>query len=140
MLSVLTAASGLVNIAATGYRQTVAAAKKIREADPQQMLALRVLEGTMDADPVLQQRFHEERARLQPQFGDYLAVRLQRYGTFPAPWPAVAWSAELFFGGIAAGWMFWKRGKSEIRNPKSETVDLAPTTASAHPSALDPRP
>src|SRR5262245_44461820 len=138
VLCVLTAA-GLVNVAWAGYRQTVAAARRISESDSQQMLALRVLEGTMGADPVLQQRFREERARLQPQFQDYLAFRLHQFGTIPAPWPAVAWGAELFFGTIAAAWMF-RKGDRKPENSKFEIADPPSPPEAAHPSTLDPRP
>jgi hypothetical protein len=98
--------AGLVNQTLTAYRQEQAAGRARAQADPQQMLALQFLQSAMADDPELKQRYLEERARLQPTFGDYLAQRWSRWGRMPAPWPAIIWGAELMLGGIAAVLMF----------------------------------
>jgi hypothetical protein len=103
---------GLANVALAAYRQSQATARETVSRDPQQLTALRILEGAMKDDPVLQRRYREERARLQPDFGDYLTRRLLVFGHLPVPWPAVIWIAELLAGSIAAAWMFSRRAKA----------------------------
>ena len=100
---------GLANVAFAAYRQSQETARETVSRDPQQLTALRVLEGAMQDDPALQRRYHEERARLQPDFGDYLTRRLLVFGYVPSPWPAVAWGAEVIAGAAAAVWMFLRR-------------------------------
>jgi hypothetical protein len=106
--AVLTVA-GLTNVAIAGYRQSVERARAIVAADPQQLTALRVLEGAINHDPELRQRYLEERARLEPEFGSYLMRRLLVFGRLPSPWPAVIWGAEIIAGAVAAVWMFLRR-------------------------------
>ena len=98
--------AGLANVAWTAYRQSADAARTAAAANPQQSMALRVLESAMADDPELQQRYQEERARLHPTFGDYLASRLLQIGHVAAPWPAVVWGSEVLLGSVAAAWMF----------------------------------
>jgi hypothetical protein len=141
-------AAGFANIAWAGYRQTQAAAARAVAADAQQLLALRLLESTMDVDPVVQRRYREERARLQPGFHDYLARRLSRFGTPPAPWPEIESGLEVLLGAAAAAWIFlrksWRQSpdlseKSELRTSKSEMVERPITTEPLNSSPLDPR-
>jgi hypothetical protein len=102
---------GLANVAWAAYRQSQATARETIARDPQQLTALRILEGAMKDDPALQRRYREERARLQPDFGDYLTRRLLVFGYVAPPWPIVIWSAELLAGSVAAAWMFRRRGR-----------------------------
>lgn len=98
--------TGLANVAWTAYRQMAAAARAITDSDPQQLMALRVLESAQADDAIMERRYREERARLQPTFGDYLADRLTGIGRPDEPWPAAIWGAEILLGGVAAAWMF----------------------------------
>jgi hypothetical protein len=119
--------AGLVNVAWTAYRQLAAAASAITTADPQQLLALRVLESSQEGDPVMQRRFREERARLQPTFQDYLADRLSRLGRPEPPWPVVIWAAEILLGGFAAAWMFRRevrRQTSDVSKKKDDSPSI----------------
>ncbi|MBL8849485.1 MAG: hypothetical protein JNG89_07370 [Planctomycetaceae bacterium] len=118
--------AGLVNVAWTAYRQMSAAARAITDADPQQLLALRVLESSQNDDPTMQRRFREERARLQPIFADYLADRLSRLGRPEPPWPIVIWIAEILLGGFAAGWMF--RRHVQRQAPGGESAATIPAS------------
>ena len=97
---------GLANVAFAAYRQSQETARETVARDPQQLTALRVLEGAMKDDPTLQRRYQEERARLQPDFAGYLSRRLLVFGYVPSPWPAVIWGTEVIAGAAAAVWMF----------------------------------
>lgn len=99
---------GLANVAFAAYRQSQETARETVARDPQQLTALRVLEGAMKDDPTLQRRYQEERARLQPDFGDYLSRRLLVFGYVSSPWPAIVWGAEIIAGAAAAAGMFRK--------------------------------
>jgi hypothetical protein len=127
--SVLTAVltiTGLANVATAAYRQSQEMARATVASDPQQLMALRVLEGAMKDDPELQQRYREEKARLQPDFGDYLTRRLLVFGHLSPPWPAVIWSAELLAGGVAAAWMFRREVRRQTPDvSKSEALEVS---------------
>lgn len=118
--------AGLVNQAWTAYRQVEAAARRIVAADSQQLLALQVLKSAIEDDPELRQRYLEERARLQPTFGDYLTERLTSVTRLRSPWPAVVWGLELCLGGAAAAWMF-ARPPTTTTAVRTSKADSRPT-------------
>ena len=121
--------AGLVNQTLISCRRLQTAARARVAEDPQQLLALPLLKDAARDDPVLRRRYLEERARLQPEFGDYLALRLSNVAWLPPPWPAVVWALETLLGGLAATLLFRRRSieaprqrpieKSETRNPES---------------------
>jgi hypothetical protein len=117
---------GLVNVAWTAYRQLAAAARAITASDPQQLMALRVLESAQADDAVMQRRYREERARLQPTFNDYLADRLSGIGRPDEPWPVVIWGVEILTGGVAAAWMFRREVRRKSLDEESENANTAP--------------
>lgn len=125
-LTVMLTLAGLAHLALAGYRQVAAAARNNVARDPQQLLALRLLESAANDDPALRRRWDEERLRLEPRFRDYLAGRLLSFGWLPAPWPAVIWGAELLSGAAAAAWIF-------RRSPRVRDLSGADTAAGQAP-------
>lgn len=108
---------GLANVAFAAYRHSQQSARETVARDPQQLTALRILEGAMKDDPALHVRYREERARLQPDFGDYLSRRLLVFGYVPSPWSAVIWGAEIVAGAAAAVWMLLRRRNQPVEHP-----------------------
>jgi len=132
------AVAGLANVAVSAYRQSQEDARATIDRDPQQLTALRVLEGAMEDDPELRRRYHEERARLQPSFPGYLSRRLLAFGYVAPPWPAVIWSAEVLSGAAAAAWMF--RREARRRTPDVSPVNSGGPETLTSDSSLDSHP
>jgi hypothetical protein len=106
LLAALLVTGGLVNVAVVSFRQVAAEARRSVQQDPQRLLGLPLLEDQARHDPVWAQRYREEKLKLRPGFGDYLAGRVARFGWWRDPWPAVFWGAELLLAALAAGWTF----------------------------------
>ncbi len=120
LLAALLAVGGLVNLAVLSFRQVAAEARRSVQQDPQRLLGLPLLEDQALTDPVWAQRYREEKLKLRPGFGDYLAGRVARFGWWRDPWPAVFWGAELLLAAVAAGGMFVRVSRAGIQPPDGE--------------------
>lgn len=112
VLAFVVIAAGLVGLAFESYRQRSAAVQEWLRENPETMLAARMVEQGATPDDPRQRSRHQElqktiRRRIDPGFFDYLAFRLQLspLRTWPMPWPAVFWIAEVLLGGTAGAWL-----------------------------------
>lgn len=87
--------AGGVNVTRVSYDRFRTAVEEQVQQNPDTMLGLKLLEETAGDDPELQARVEQERARLKPQFRDYLRHRVSALGTWARPWPLVFWIVEL---------------------------------------------
>jgi hypothetical protein len=123
LVSALLTIAGLANVARIASGELAAQARRAVQEDPQQLLALRLLESSDMRDPRNLRSYHELRAALQPTFGDYLASRLAgTLGWRPTPWPELAWGCEVLVAGIAAAWTTWRLMSGAGRVPSSSKV------------------
>jgi hypothetical protein len=128
LVSALLSVAGLVNVARIAYGELAAQARRAVQEDPQQLLALRLLESSDMRNQRNLRSYHELRTALQPTFGDYLASRLAgACGWRPAPWPELAWGSEVLIAGVAAAWMTWRLMSGVGRVPSSSHRESAGT-------------
>lgn len=101
LAAVLTLA-GLVAIAVHGAWRFREEQQAAANADPQQAMALNVLQAAADTDPEIAADLAARRQRMNPTFRDYLAVRTRALGEWQFPWPSAFWAAEIFVSAGAA--------------------------------------
>ncbi len=94
---------GLSLIAVQGHRQLRAERAEAAKENPEQAMALGILEAAAESDPQLAAELDRRRRERAPAFADYLALRVSPLGEWPQPWPFVFWGAEMLFAGAAGG-------------------------------------
>ncbi len=100
---------GLSLIAVQGHRQLRAERAEAAKADPQQAMALGILEAAAESDPQLAADLDRRRREQDPAFADYLALRVSPLGEWPQPWPTLFWGAEMLLAGAAGGLLVFRR-------------------------------
>jgi hypothetical protein len=111
---VVLALVGQMGIAAESFRIQRSEQSGRDRADPNQALARRLLESaTEPPDPKSRAALDEFRRSYSgpsTSFGDYLQYRVSSVGIHSKPAAAWFWAIELMLGGLAAGWVFGRRG------------------------------
>ena len=94
--------AGGLHLMSVSYRQFHEMAAAAAAANPQDAMALSLMEQAAEHDPEIAASLREHRRQRDPQLEDYLAHRVSPLGTWPAPWPALFASVELLLA-TAAG-------------------------------------
>jgi hypothetical protein len=104
---------GQVGIAAESFRIDRGEQQRLERADPKQVLARRLLESAAEPPDAKSQatfdEFRREYAKTGPSFADYLRFRVSGIGIRSQLLAVVFWGTEVALGGLAAGWIYWRR-------------------------------
>lgn len=111
---VVLALAGQIEIAAESFRMQRSEQSGRDSADPKEALARRLLESAMEpSDPNSRAALDEFRRNYSgpgASFGDYLQYRVSSVGIHSKRAAGWFWGIELMLGGLAAGWLFGRRG------------------------------
>ena len=112
-LVVILAIAGQIGIAAESFRVERAEEQRLERTNPNQLLARRLLESAREPPDAKSRasldEFRRNYRRASDSFGDYLQFRVSSLGIQSKGGAAFFWAAEVALGGLAAGWVFWRR-------------------------------
>jgi hypothetical protein len=122
-LVVILAVAGQIGIAVESFRLTRAEEQRLERANPNQLLARRLLESVQEPPDAKSQasldEFRRTHVRAGDSFGDYLEFRVSNLG-IRSKWGAeLFWAAEVVLGGLAAGWIFFRRSGAKSFCPSA---------------------
>jgi hypothetical protein len=121
ILVVILAIAGQIGIAAESFRITRAEEQRLERANPNQLLARRLLESAQEPPDAKSRasldEFRRTHVRAGDSFGDYLEFRVSNLGIRSKGGPALFWAAEVVLGGLAAGWIFFRRSGARSTGP-----------------------
>lgn len=100
--SALILLAGGIHLLSVSYRQFHKTAAAAAASNPEDAMALSLMEQAAEHDPEIAASLREHRRQRDPQFEDYLTHRVSPLGNWPAPWPALFASGELLLA-TAAG-------------------------------------
>lgn len=100
---------GGINMAWISSHQFRKTQQEQSRRQPEQAAALELLGRMSQDDPELAARYDEERRKLSPTFGDYLAHRVSSLGSWQSPWPTLFWLGELLLAAAIGGWILFRR-------------------------------
>ncbi len=129
ILVVILAVAGQIGIAAESFRVERAEEQRLERANPNQLLARRLLESAQEPPDAKSRasldEFRRTHVRAGDSFGDYLEFRVSNLG-IRSKWGAeLFWAAEMVLGGLAAGWIFSRRSGARSPDPPLRTPTAA---------------
>lgn len=110
---------GACNMGWLSYQHFQKARAEYAAAHPRDAALQAMLEKFSAADPILKERYEEEKRRSNPHFADFLAHRLSNLGDWRSPWPELFWMGEVLLAGVLCAGTMWL--KSSYRRPSDET-------------------
>jgi hypothetical protein len=122
-LVVILTVAGQIGIAAESFRVERAEEQRLERANPNQLLARRLLESAQEPPDAKSRaaldEFRRTHVRAGDSFGDYLEFRVSNLG-IRSKWGAeLFWAAEVVLGGLAAGWIFFRRSGAKSFCPSA---------------------
>ncbi len=128
-LVVILAIAGQIGIAAESFRVERAEEQRLERANPNQLLARRLLESAQEPPDAKSRasldEFRRNYNRAGDSFGDYLEFRVSNLGIRSKWGASLFWVAEVALGGLAAGWIFsWRSGhRPSVLRPPAAAFD-----------------
>jgi hypothetical protein len=127
ILVVILAVAGQIGIAAESFRLERAEELRLERANPNQLLARRLLESAQEPPDAKSRasldEFRRTHVRAGDSFGGYLQFRVSNLGIRSKWGAALFWAGEVVLGALAAGWIFSRRSGPRSVGPPASAFD-----------------